>query len=256
MYIALGGTLFLACLAALAVAYLPLTPSALRRLDRRRNVFACGGLRANLVERIRSAYPAPKPKTPRAQEFLHNIQLLRVISAFAIVYIHLEGVLAAFGPPETMINVLRFGTDLFVVVAGFLSAHLLTGGRRSGGAYLRNRLIRIVPLYVLLTLCAFLVGNLLMHSQTATLQELLMSLTLIPYGPYPVLYPAWTLEIIMAFSMVLAGCLLVSRTQGVYFASAFFVAVVLAGQLFKPQNPTLIFYTTRWCSTSRWAARC
>lgn len=243
MYIALGGTLFLACLAALAVAYLPLTPSALRRLDRRRNVFACGGLRATLVERIRSAYPAPKPKTPRAQEFLHNIQLLRVISAFAIVYIHLEGVLAAFGRPETMINVLRFGTDLFVVVAGFLSAHLLTGGRRSGGAYLRNRLIRIVPLYVLLTLCAFLVGNLLMHSQTATLQELLMSLTLIPYGPYPVLYPAWTLEIIMAFSMVLAGCLLVSRTQGVYFASAFFVAVVLAGQLFKPQNPTLIFYT-------------
>jgi exopolysaccharide production protein ExoZ len=203
----------------------------------------------NRPTRASYGLPAPHPAIlPEAsagpaadRAFFGNIQILRVISAFAILFVHLEAMFRIFGDPTRVVNVLRFGTDLFVIVAGFLSAHLLSGGRRSSGSYLVGRLIRIWPLYAIFTLLGFVCQHYLMHNHPVEWWQIPLDLSFIPYGVSPILYQTWTLELIMACSLVLAGCLLVSR-HPVELAAAVIVGMVLAGLYYHPASPFLAFY--------------
>jgi exopolysaccharide production protein ExoZ len=199
---------------------------------------------SHVISSIRSRINAEYyPAAGRAQtrKFLYNPQLLRLISAYAIVYIHMSRVASAAHIDPAVLQVFRFGTDLFVVLAGFLTAHVL--GDKPAGAYLLNRLIRIVPLYWMITILAFLVQNYAMTSNSSTLSELFMSLSFIAYGPFPVLYPAWTLTVIVEFSLIIAVFQLVSRKNGILYSAAFAVLIAAVGQVSGTTNPTFVFYT-------------
>lgn len=179
----------------------------------------------------------------KEKQFWSNIQILRLISAYAIVYIHLDFIFRAIHAAPALLDALRFGTDLFVVVAGFLSAHVLGSSRKPALAYLGGRLIRIVPLYFIFTILAFFIQNYGMTNHPNSAAELLKSLAFFPYGPFPVLYPTWTLEIIIEFSVILSVFQLASRDYGVYLASAFVVLLAATGKLLDFTNPVLQFYT-------------
>jgi exopolysaccharide production protein ExoZ len=198
---------------------------------------AAYGLPASLL----AIPPVPSTTTAADRAFFGNIQILRIISAFAILFVHLEAMFRVFGDPTRVVNVLRFGTDLFVIVAGFLSAHLLSGGRRSSGSYLVGRLIRIWPLYAIFTLLGFVCQHYLMHNHPVAWWQIPLDLSFVPYGVAPILYQTWTLELIMACSLVLAACLLVSR-RPVELAAAIIVGMVLAGLYYHPASPFLAFY--------------
>ena len=126
--------------------------------------------------------------------YWHSIQALRLIATFAIVYIHLKFVFDLLGVDPRVLDTFRTGTDLFLVIAGFLSVHVLNSPRRTAGSYIVNRVVRIVPLYWIFTLLAFLAQNYAMSEHPHTLSELAQSLFLIPYGEFPILYPTWTLQ--------------------------------------------------------------
>jgi peptidoglycan/LPS O-acetylase OafA/YrhL len=70
-----------------------------------------------------------------------------------------------------------------------------------------------------------------------------MSLTFIPYGSYPVLYPTWTLEIIVGFSLIVGLVHLIAPRNSVYIASALVVTATVAGAVTKPSNSVIAFYT-------------
>lgn len=142
-----------------------------------------------------------------------------------------------------VVEVLRFGTDLFLVVAGFLSAHVLGKSGRPASVYLRDRAIRILPLYIIFTVLAFAAKNYTAGFGAVTPRELAMSLAFVPYGPYPILHPTWTLVVIVEFSLMIAAFQLLSVRHGVYYASAFVVLVTMIGRLFPPDSPALIAYT-------------
>ncbi|TIX97768.1 MAG: hypothetical protein E5V17_00780, partial [Mesorhizobium sp.] len=120
---------------------------------------------------------------------------------------------------------------------------MLSRPGRTAPAYLRDRAIRILPLYWLFTLAAFFAKDWVTGYGTPTVRELVMSMLFIPYGPYPILHPTWTLVIIVQFSLIMAACLAVSRRNAAYLASAFVVLLVLLGRIFQPQNPALAAYT-------------
>ncbi|RVA04533.1 acyltransferase, partial [Mesorhizobium sp. M7A.F.Ca.US.002.01.1.1] len=201
-----------------------------------------GTVSFGLITRVNAEYH-PAARTAGARRFWHNPQLLRLISAYAIGYIHMSGVVSAAHIEPGVLDIFRFGTDLFMVLAGFLTAHVLGNNGRSAGAYLRTRLIRIVPLYWGVTILAFLVENYAMKSHQRTLSELFMSLAFVPFGPYPILYPTWTLLVIVEFSLIIAAFQLVSVKYGILYSAAFAVLLAVAGETSSIENPIFVFYT-------------
>ncbi|MDH6229805.1 exopolysaccharide production protein ExoZ [Mesorhizobium soli] len=198
-------------------------------------------LRSRLKAEYRSQQTAATASAER--RYWGNIQLLRLIAAYGIVYVHLEPAFAAIPAGKGLIDMLRFGTDLFLVVAGFLTAQILGRCGKSGLAYLRDRAIRILPLYFLFTVLAFLVKNYATGAEPHTMRELLMSLAFVPYGPYPILHPTWTLVVIVEFSVITAAFQLANVRHGVYLAAAFVAALTLMGGQFHPTNRVLSAYT-------------
>jgi exopolysaccharide production protein ExoZ len=175
--------------------------------------------------------------------FWENIQILRIVAAYAIVYVHLASVFTALHAGPMLVDVLRFGTDLFVVISGFLTAQILVANKKSSGEYLLNRSIRIIPLYVIFTVLAFFTKRCFTASDDNTIRELLMSLAFIPYGPYPILHPTWTLEVIVEFTLIIAACQWLSRIHGIYLALLSVVMIVFIGELSRPSTPMVIFWT-------------
>lgn len=207
----------------------------------------CGEAATSLVQPLRAQVAAEYRRSlAQAQgrrQFWNNIQLLRLLAAFAIVYVHLELVFDAVHAGAEVVEVLRFGTDLFLVVAGFLSAHVLGKSGKPAAVYLRDRAIRILPLYVIFTVLAFLAKNSTSGFGAVTGRELAMSLAFIPYGPYPILHPTWTLVVIVEFSLIIAAFQLLSVRNGALYAALFVVAITLLGQLFPPDSPALAAYS-------------
>ncbi len=179
----------------------------------------------------------------QARRFWHNVQLLRLVSAYAIAYIHMARVVSAAHIDPAILDIFRFGTDLFVVLAGFLTAHVLGDKGKPAGVYLRSRLIRIVPLYWGFTILAFLVENYAMRNHSSSLFELFMSLGFVAFGPFPVLDPTWTLLVIVEFSLIIAAFQLISMKNGILYSAAFAVLLAIVGQISGIKNPTFVFYT-------------
>jgi peptidoglycan/LPS O-acetylase OafA/YrhL len=179
------------------------------------------------------------------KRFWHNAQLLRLFAAFSIVHIHQENGLRTIGASVAHLELLRVGTDAFLVLAGFLAAYVTMTSDRPASQYLWGRAIRIVPLFWIATLGAFLFKNFLMGaSSQATPVQLGKSLLFVPYGRFPVLYPTWSLTIIMLFSVMIAVGLAIYRAKGVAVGCALVMLLWLIGQMADFKHPALYLYTS------------
>ncbi|MBN3768763.1 acyltransferase [Burkholderia sp. Se-20378] len=164
---------------------------------------------------------------PIPSGFLRNLQCARAVAALAVVGYHM-GVLP-FG---------QAGVDVFFVISGFIMSVVAP---REGRAFLRRRLIRIVPLYWLTTLGVFAIAVVKpqwLNSTTAGLDYLVKSLLFVPYvkenGHWgPLNLNGWTLEYEMLFYLVIAGSMWLVRarhaTTFAAFALALFCAYVAVG---------------------------
>jgi exopolysaccharide production protein ExoZ len=182
---------------------------------------------------------------------LLNVQMLRAIAAFLVVFVHLEKlvVMAGFAPGSTYFG--NSGVDLFFVISGMIMVLTTAGGRQTPLGFLRNRFTRIAPLYWSITLAVFgvaVVAPMLMQSTTADPLQLLKSLAFIPFARadgamHPTVFVGWTLNYEMAFyALFAAGMVLPGRYAGLAVVGGVLVAAVVAGEMLKPSNPALAFY--------------
>jgi exopolysaccharide production protein ExoZ len=142
---------------------------------------------------------------------LHGLQYLRAIAATMVAFLHTGGQIPAYLPH---LDCPRLGTgvDLFFVISGFIMA--VTGVRLSGGEFLTRRLLRIVPLYWLLTTVLALLVVLrpqLFRSTALTAGSYLLSLLFVPFhntalngALKPLLIPGWSLNYEMFFYVIFA----------------------------------------------------
>ena len=138
-----------------------------------------------------------------------TIQKLRAVAALAIVGVHLLVQLQRLGFAGEWFWGLTAGTDLFFVISGFIMWVTTAGKPVSPGTFLRKRLIRIVPLYWLLTALVLAVALLapgLTQSTAPQWAHVVKSFLFIPAehpvlrGEFmPVLPPGWTLELELPF---------------------------------------------------------
>jgi peptidoglycan/LPS O-acetylase OafA/YrhL len=174
-----------------------------------------------------------------------NLEILRFVSALAVVAFHSVGGLIARGidvdPLLSHHGIGAEGVDIFFVISGFVIYRGVLISRRRPLAFLLNRFRRILPSYWILTIVAIAI--------TATIEAIgrdsgLRSLswgwvissftfTSAQSGyPSPVLYQGWSLEYEMLFYVAIAIALnlrnkfLVGAVPG-----AFLVFLVLASNI-------------------------
>ena len=184
--------------------------------------------------------PAASPSTPRV---ILPIQYLRGIAALMVVWFHAAEQLPRLKTliPNTFGN---SGVDLFFVISGFIMVITTTGSAISPIEFMRRRIIRVVPLYWLLTLAmvgAALVAPALFRTLIVTPATLVESLLFVPHYSnsfptmaWPLLVPGWTLNFEMFFYLVFALSLALPVRWRVPGLAGAFGALVAAGLLLGP----------------------
>jgi peptidoglycan/LPS O-acetylase OafA/YrhL len=163
-----------------------------------------------------------------------NIELLRFIAALAVVYFHAVGTLRAGGfseiGPNPLTELGAAGVDVFFVISGFVIFLSLTRKNRTPIEFARDRLIRLVPAYWILTVSqivvlasvAILRGTEVPFDFSWTIQSLFFLSQ--PVGnSVPIISQGWSLEIEMLFYLLVAVGLVVKNSV----ANIFFPAVAL-----------------------------
>ena len=141
---------------------------------------------------------------------------------------------------------------LFIVMSGFVMVVSTTGRNIAPLEFLQRRVIRIAPLYWLLTLLIVMIvlsTSLIFRNIVVTPAIVIQSLLFIPHysgsdpgAIWPLLVPGWTLQFEMFFCVMYAATLLLKH-QFPTLASVL-IACVLAGVVWGPfQNPILRTYT-------------
>ena len=182
---------------------------------------------------------------------LLNVQMLRALAAFLVVFVHLEalGAMAGFAPRWSFFG--NSGVDLFFVISGMIMVMTTADGRQTAGGFLRNRFARVAPLYWAITFVVFAIAwaaPSLMGATMADPAQLLKSLFFIPFERgdgtvHPTVFVGWTLNYEMMFYALFAlGMLLPGRRTGLALTGGLLIAVVAAGLILRPADPVAAFY--------------
>ncbi len=149
---------------------------------------------------------------------LTTIQGLRAFAALNVVLLHALIGADGAGAEPTLLGALRGwgagGVDLFFVISGFIMIHVQRSRRRGPVPFLRERILRVAPLYWALTLLLWsvlLAAPALFGRFETSAEGVLASLLFVsqPLGfGTPTLYVGWTLELEMLFYAVFAASLL------------------------------------------------
>ncbi len=190
---------------------------------------------------------------------IQSIQVLRFFAAAMVMLAHAstraadQAAVLGLELPATFFAA-RWGVDIFFVISGFLMGHITHGDfwrPHAAQAFLRDRFVRIVPLYWILT-CLTAALRIAVNStqpaslqQPVTLENFVRSLLFQPYfapdgARQQIIGQGWTLNYEMMFYLIVGGCLL--WRNGRLLVPAIITAVFLAG--FLPHgSPSLEFWS-------------
>lgn len=184
---------------------------------------------------------------------LTSVQYLRGLAAVLVVIAHA----AAHPLSESNYVLLRLGqlgVMLFFVISGFIMVAITGPGAFAPLTFLKRRIIRVVPLYWLVTTVTAVLAlalPALFHTTVFTWPHYIQSLLFIPHeapgrgGTSPILSLGWTLNYEAFFYLAFALCALLVATQRVVVLSMVFTALVVIGVVIQPQDPALSFYTNQ-----------
>lgn len=147
-------------------------------------------------------------------DVIREIQYLRGIAAMMVVLYHTIPQLQRMGyRPSLNFECLSYGVDIFFVISGFIMTIISIDNQQYRWDFIKNRIIRIVPVYWLLTSFTAVLGvsaPFLLQSTQVDLAQYIKSLLFIPYihpimhSYLPLLQPGWTLNYEMYFYVIFA----------------------------------------------------
>ena len=191
-----------------------------------------------------------------------GIQALRALAALSVALLHIVDEAGALRgtpghSPWPWIDALPLeaGVDLFFVISGFVlvwASWDAFGRLRAVAPFVARRLLRVVPLYWLLTAATVAAGALLPGTLSEGLSEgpgyLAASLLFIPWRradgfTQPLLRLGWTLEYEMLFYALLAASLPLARRTGLAVLLAAIAALAALGQVARFAPAPLAFWT-------------
>lgn len=177
---------------------------------------------------------------------IYSVQFLRGIAALMVVISHV-----AFKGYQYNIDTLQWyhiggsGVDLFFIISGFIMCHTTYNKEINFLNFMKNRFIRIIPLYWVLSFFALIVflisPNLINSSGGKT--GIIESFLLIPNGSKFLINNGWTLSFEFYYYFIFSFflILLLKDIYRYIFIIIYFSAAVLLGLILQPQSDFLIF---------------
>ncbi|MCL8536455.1 acyltransferase [Chryseobacterium gallinarum] len=176
---------------------------------------------------------------------LNNLQILRGISALLVCCFHFSHYLNFENFPlgDMLFRRGSIGVSVFFVISGFIMAYTTRkkdfsiNTSKEITLFYKRRLIRIVPLYFLLSFSWMVMGQSLMtYFHGDGLQRLIHSILFLPQKDiFPVLYLGWSLNYEMFFYLIF-GISLLFYSKRYIFIISFFILTYLTGIYFPPQS--------------------
>ncbi len=178
-------------------------------------------------------------RTRGTEDRLEVVQVLRLVAALAVVGAHLPAIHRG-----------HWGVDLFFVISGFVIALSSHGNSRN---FLAKRIIRVAPIYWILTLGVFsiaIVAPMLLNSTSSDPVHLIKSLLFIPFdkngtGHRPILFVGWTLNFEMYFYLVFAAALALSRKYCTAIATCAIFSIYIVALKFGTEYPLIAYGDAR-----------
>lgn len=177
-----------------------------------------------------------------------NIQALRAVAALFVVFVHLDSLLGTLDLSPFGYG----GVDLFFVISGFVMVYVTKNRETSPITFFLDRIIRIAPLYWVMTLFVFVIAwamPSLVQSSTADILDLIKSIFFIPFEKSngliaPTLFVGWTLNYEMFFYALFSlGLAFPKHRIGLAVTAFAIVALVAVGLVFESENVFFRFYT-------------
>lgn len=178
---------------------------------------------------------------PRDRTWL-SIQHLRAFAALAVALFH------ACQWAQINFATGQAGVDVFFVISGFVMWTATTFEPVTPLEFLKRRVVRVIPLYWLITL-ALAAGVLLVPARfpdlSVTPDHLLLSLGFVqhmnPAGfPFPLLAPGWTLNYEAVFYLVFAGLLWLPQARRMFALTFALIVLAFAGFAWPPAYQMLL----------------
>lgn len=166
-----------------------------------------------------------------------SIQVLRGVAAILVVLFH--AATRAYGSDD-MFRVGNAGVDIFFMISGFVMWSSTARRPMTPGAFLRQRAVRVVPLYYLSTLALLMawlaLPSAFPHMAAPTTAHVLLSLAFIPHldaagAAFPLLAQGWTLNFEMAFYGLFALGLTLPAQRRFRLLAALLPALAVLGLL-------------------------
>lgn len=172
---------------------------------------------------------------------INILQGLRAYAALPVVLFHTGYTV----PGVNKIGI--FGVHMFFLLSGYIMAQICATERH---AFMRRRLIRVIPSYWFMTLLLYCVAVFFPHLLNATRaapSELLKSLFFIPFQKsnglfQPILFVGWTINYEMYFYIVLGLAVLIWPRRPILLASSVLLAIACACSFFVSSNALARFY--------------
>ena len=147
-----------------------------------------------------------------------SLQVLRALAAVAVVIYHAQGLCHKYasGPSKTEAVLGEFGShgvDLFFVLSGFVILYTIHKTNSSAAGFLVRRVLRIVPLYWVLTLAMLIFVLLLYPHNMLDPWPVFESLSFAAYSFHtrpPLLFVGWSIEYEVFFYLAVTVALLLA----------------------------------------------
>jgi exopolysaccharide production protein ExoZ len=185
---------------------------------------------------------------------LLGVQYLRAIAAAAVVAFHALDHAPIASKGIWLLQNLQPGVQVFFAISGFVMVLISSTVQMTPGLFLTRRLIRIVPLYWLLTVTLVVAKRAhFFKTLIVTPTFVLKSLLFIPYADpqglvAPLLLPGWMLNVEMFFYCTFACVLLLAPQRRLVAVAAIYSALVGVGVLLPDVQhaPALWIFTRPW----------
>lgn len=175
-----------------------------------------------------------------------SVQYLRAIAAFMVLLTHSAFKLKSNG--STLLdwyNIGGYGVDLFFIISGFIMCLTIERKKDSFISFMKKRIVRIIPLYWVLTSVALL-GFLLVPSivnSSGGETSIIASYFLIPSASKYLINNGWTLSFEFYFYLIFSLCFVFGSFQK-QITSLILVFMVIIGAFYSFQTTLLTFLTS------------
>ena len=177
----------------------------------------------------------------KPKERLEGISIIRTVAMIAIMMYHI-------GYGYNYLKSIRFQSSvhLFFCISAFLIMY--TTETKTAGTFLKKRLIRIVPLYVLLTIFTFIASKFIGSFSQGNIgvSELIKSILFIPYtrsglksesAVRPIVGPGWTLYFDIWFAFIFFISMKIKHKHRGILAAIMCIGVTILGLLLPQELP-------------------